>query len=98
MVEARHLSAEALEMMSKANDMCYEAEAKIIAERNRASARLREERAHHSRESVRCRQKQVAAIDKLHQEQASLVEEIQSKSKKKLCKIFFHLFAFQFPE
>ena len=54
MVEARRLSAEALEMMSKANDMCDEAEAKIIAERNRASARLREERAHHSRESVRC--------------------------------------------
>ena len=87
MVEARRLSAEALEMMSKANDMCDEAEAKIIAERNRASARLREERAHHSRESVQCRQKQVAAIDKLHQEQASLVEEIQSKSKKKLCKV-----------
>jgi hypothetical protein len=87
MVEARRLSAEALEMMSKANDMCDEAEAKIIAERNRASARLREERAHHSRESVQCRQKQVAAIDKLHQVQASLVEEIQSNSKKKLCKV-----------
>jgi chromosome segregation ATPase len=87
MVEARRLSVEALEMMSKANDMCDEAEAKIIAERNRASARLREERAHHSRESVQCRQKQVAAIDKLHQVQASLVEEIQSNSKKKLCKV-----------
>ena len=77
MVKAQHLSAEAVDMMSKANNMCDEAEAKII----------REERAHHSRESVRCRQKQVAAIDKLHQEQASLVEEIQSKSKKKLCKV-----------
>ena len=87
MVEARCLSAESLEMMSKANNMCDEAKAKIIAELNRASARLREECAHHSRESVRCRQKQVAAIDKLHQEQASLVEEIQSKSKKKLCKV-----------
>ena len=86
MVKAQHLSAEALDMMSKANNMCDEAEAKIIAERNRASARLCEEPAHHSRESVRWGQKQVTHIDKLHREQASLVEELQSKSKKKLRK------------
>ena len=50
MVEARWLSADALEMMAKANDT-------IITEREKTAASLHEERAHHSRESERLRQK-----------------------------------------
>jgi hypothetical protein len=79
MVEARCLSAEALEMMAKANEMC-------INERNCASSRIREERAHHSRQSERLGRKQATSIEKLHQEQGSLVNEVQSKFNMKLHK------------
>jgi FtsZ-binding cell division protein ZapB len=79
MVEARRLSDEALEMMSKANEM-------RITERNRASSRIREERAHHSRQSERLGRKQATSIEKLHQEQGSLVNEVQSKFNMKLHK------------
>ncbi len=87
MVEARCLSAEALHMMSKANEMYYDVEERIITERNRASAWLREERTHHSRESDWLWQKQAASIEKLHQEQASLINELESKSSKKYHKV-----------
>jgi hypothetical protein len=46
MVEARRLSADALEMMAKANDTIHN-------EREKTAARLHEERAHHSKESER---------------------------------------------
>jgi hypothetical protein len=59
MVKARPLSDEALEMMAKANEMC-------ITERNRASSRIRKERAHHSRQSERLGRKQATSIEKLH--------------------------------
>jgi hypothetical protein len=87
MVEARCLSAEALHMMSKANKLYYDLEEQIITECNRASARLHEEHAQHSRESDQLQQKQVASIEKLHQEQASLIHELQSKSSKKYHKV-----------
>ena len=80
MVEVRSLSGVALGMMVKANEM-------IITERNHALARLHKERAHHSRESGRLRRKQVMSIEKLQQEQASLVKVVQSKSNMKYHKV-----------
>jgi hypothetical protein len=69
MVEARWLSADALEMMVNANEKIIternQADEMQITERNKAAARLHEERAHHSRESERLRQKQAVSIEKL---------------------------------
>ena len=91
MVEARRLSADALEMMVNANDMiiteCNQADEMQITERNKAAARLHEERAHHSRESERLRQKQAVSIEKIQQEQASLVKLVQSKCDAKYHKV-----------
>ena len=53
MNDARLLSAKALDMMSNANKTYREAQAQVIAERNLANARVREERVHHSRASTR---------------------------------------------
>jgi hypothetical protein len=74
-------------MMSEANKMYYNVQEQIITERNCASARLCEERAHHSRESDRLQQKQAATNEKLNQEQASFINELQSKSNKKYHKV-----------
>ncbi len=91
MVEACCLSAEALHMMSKANEMYYDLKEQIITECNHASARLRGECAHHSRESDWLQQKQAASIKKLHQEQASLINEFQPKSSKKYHKVRYYI-------
>jgi hypothetical protein len=80
MVEARQLSADALEMMANANNT-------IITEREKTAARLHEERAHHSRESERLRQKQAVSIEKLKHDQASLVQSVQSKCDAKYHKV-----------
>ena len=91
MVEARRLSAEALEMMVNANEKIIternQADEMQITERNKAAARLHEERAHHSRESERLRQKQAVSIEKIQQEQASLVKLVQSKCDAKYHKV-----------
>ena len=91
MVEARRLSAEALEMTSKAYEMRDNFEEQIITERNRVSARLHKERVHHSRESERLQQKQAMSIEKHQQEKASLVKEVQSKSDVKYHKVREHV-------
>jgi hypothetical protein len=59
-------------MMAKANDT-------INNEREKTAARLHEERAHHSKESERLRQKQAVSMEKLKHDQASLVQSVQSK-------------------
>ncbi len=91
MVEARWLSADALEMMVNANNMiiteCNQADEMQIIERNKAAARLHKEWAHHSRESERLRQKQAVSIEKIQQEQASLVKLVQSKCDAKYHKV-----------
>ena len=69
MVEARRLSAEALEMTFKANEIRDKAGDQIITERHRAFARLHLEHAHHSRESERLRQKQAMSNEMYHQVQ-----------------------------
>jgi hypothetical protein len=91
MVEARWLSAEALEMMSKAYEMRDNFEEQIITERNRVSARLHKERVHHSRESERLQRNQAMSIEKHQQEKASLVKEVQSKSNVKYHKVREHV-------
>ena len=83
MVDARRLSGEALEMMQKAKEMQDNIDKRIITERNRASATLSLERAHHSIESQRLRTKHATSIVRLHEEKASLVKVLQSKSDEK---------------
>jgi hypothetical protein len=80
MVEARRLSADALEMMAKANDT-------IITEHEKTAASLHEEPAHHSRESERLQQKQAVSIEKLKHDQALLVQSVQSKCDAKYHKV-----------
>jgi hypothetical protein len=87
MAEARRLSGEALEAMLKARDMQDKADKCVITERNRASTTLALELTHHSRESQRLRRKHATSIAKLHQEQASLVKVLQSKSDAKCNKL-----------
>ncbi len=87
MVEVRRLSAEALDMMSKANKKYDCVEERVIKERNCASDQLRQERAHHSRESARLKQKLTTMIDKLHRDQESSMKVVQSKSNKKYEKV-----------
>ena len=74
MSEARKLSAEALEMMSKANLQMMKVDEHIISERNRASTQIREERLFQSRESDRLRRKLGNTIHKLHREQEALMK------------------------
>ena len=66
MVEARRLSAEALEMTLQANKICDKAEDRIVTERNRFSAMLHQERAHHYRESKKLRHKLVTSNEIYH--------------------------------
>jgi hypothetical protein len=67
MVEACRLSAEALEMMLKANEIRVKAEDQRISERHCAVARIHLEHAHHSRESERLRQKQAMSNEMCQQ-------------------------------
>ena len=83
MVDARRLSGEALEMMQKAKEMQDNIDERIITECNQASATLSLERAHHSIELQRLQTKHATSIVKLHEEQASLVKVLQSKSDEK---------------
>ena len=87
MVEARCLSSEAVDMISKAHETCNNVDDLIITERNHASSRLREERTHHSKESTRFQRNQEKTIEKLHREQESTIKELQSKSDKKYHKV-----------
>ena len=66
MVEARRLSAEALEMTLQANKICDKAEDRIVTERNRFSTMLHQERAHHYRESKKLRHKLETSNDIYH--------------------------------
>jgi hypothetical protein len=49
MFDARKLSAQALDMLSDTNSKYAKVEERIVDERTRASTKIREERAHHSR-------------------------------------------------
>ena len=78
MVEAHRLSAEALEMTLQANKIRDRAEDRIVTERNRFSAMLHQERAHHSRKSEKLRQKQATSNELYRQ----VREDIEMLSKK----------------
>ena len=80
MVEARRLSAEALEMTLQANKIRDRAEDRIVTERNRFSAMLHQERAHHSRKSEKLRQKQ-ATSNELYRQVREDVEMLSKKLK-----------------
>jgi hypothetical protein len=56
MVEARRLSAKALDMMTTAHKIHANAEVRIMNERSRATTLLRQERAHSAGESARLRE------------------------------------------
>jgi len=83
MNDACLLSAKALDMMSYADKTYREAQAQVIAERNLANARVREERVHHSRASTRLRQNLEDKLDKHTCEQDTLMSLMLSKSNKK---------------
>ena len=80
MVEARRLSAEALEMTLQANKIRDRAEDRIVTERNRFSTMLHQERAHHSRKSEKLRQKQ-ATSNELYRQVREDVEMLSKKLK-----------------
>ena len=83
MNDARLLSAKALDMMSYINKTYREAQAQVIAERNLANARVREERVHHSRASTWLRQNLEDKLDKHTREQDTSMSLMLSKSNKK---------------
>jgi hypothetical protein len=79
MNDASLLSAKALDMMSYANKTYREAQAQVIAERNLANARVREERVHHSRASTWLRQNLEDKLDKHTREQDTSMSLMLSK-------------------
>jgi hypothetical protein len=83
MINARYLSAKALVMMGDADKRYREAQAQVIAERNLANARVREERAHHSRASTRLRQNLEEKLEKQNREQDASMKISKVKSDKK---------------
>jgi hypothetical protein len=83
MSDARKLSTEALEMMREANLQVIKDDERIISERNRASAKIREERLFQARESDRLRRQFGVTIDKLHREQEASIKLWTAKSNKK---------------
>ena len=87
MNDARLLSAKALDMMSYADKTYREAQAQVIAERNLANARVREERAHHARASTCLRQHLEETLDKHNREQDAAMSLMLSKSDKKFTKL-----------
>ena len=87
MIDARHLSAKALVMIGDADKTYREAQAKVIAERNLANARVREERVHHSRASTRLRQNLEDKFNKHNREQDAAMSLMLSKSDKKFTKL-----------
>ena len=74
-------------MMRDANKTHREAQAQVIAERNLANARVREERVHHSRECTRLRQNLENKLDKHTREQDTSMSLMLSKSNKKFDKL-----------
>ena len=87
MIDAHHLSAKALDMMSDANKTYREAQAVVVAERNLANARVREERVFHSRASTRLRLNFEDKLDKQNREQDALMRIMLAKSNKKFDKL-----------
>ena len=87
MIDARHLSAKALDMMSNANKTYREAQAVVVAERNLANARVREERVFHSRASTRLQQNLEDKLDKQNREQDASMRIMLAKSNKKFDKL-----------
>jgi hypothetical protein len=83
MSDARKLSTEALEMMREANLQVIKDDERIVSERNRASAKIREERLFQARESDRLRRKFGDTINKLHREQEASIKLSKAKSNKK---------------
>jgi hypothetical protein len=87
MIDARRLSAKALVMMCDADEKHRDAQAQVIAERNLANARVREERAHHARASTCLRQHLEETLDKHNREQDAAMSLMLSKSDKKFTKL-----------
>jgi hypothetical protein len=70
-------------MMREANLQVIKDDERIISERNRASAKIREERLFQARESDRLRRQFGVTIDKLHREQEASIKLWTAKSNKK---------------
>jgi hypothetical protein len=83
MSDARKLSTEALEMMREANLQVIKDDERIISERNRASAKIQEERLFQARESDRLKRQFGVTINKLHCEQEASIKLLTAKSNKK---------------
>ena len=93
MSDARKLSTEALEMMREANLQVIKDDERIISERNRASAKIREERLFQARESDRLRRQFGVTIDKLHREQEASIKLWMAKSNKKYQDVIIKMIA-----
>jgi hypothetical protein len=83
MIEARQLSAKALDMMTTAHKIHANAEVRIMNEWSRASTQLCQECAHSAQESARLRGKLVTTINKLNREHKSSINQFRIKSNKK---------------
>ncbi len=83
MVEARRLSAKALDMMTTAQKNHVDAEVCIMNERSHVTTLLCQEHAHSAGESARLREKLVTTINKLYREQESSINQLRFKSNKK---------------
>jgi hypothetical protein len=97
MSDARKLSTEALEMMREANLQVIKDNERIISERNRASAKIQEERLFQARESDRLKRQFGVTINKLHREQEAsiklLTANLTAKSNKKYQDVFIKMIA-----
>jgi len=86
MIDACHLSAKPLDMMSDADKTYTEAQAQFIAEHNLANA-ICKERVHHSRAPTRLRQNLEDKLNKHNREQDASMSLMLSKSNKKFVKL-----------
>ena len=83
MIQARLLSREAMEMMEEAKKKCTAAEDNIIAERDRATTRVRGERAIQARQEARHEEKLKTILEKRDQENEAAIKLITTGYEKK---------------
>ena len=93
MSDARKLSTEALEMMREANLQVIKDNERIISERNRASAKIQEERLFQARESDRLKRQFGVTINKLHRGQEASIKLLTANSNKKYQDVFIKMIA-----
>jgi hypothetical protein len=93
MLDAHKLMAEALVMMREAETKLSKVNKRISAECNLASTHIRAEWMHHSREPAWLHQKLDDILEKQDLEHDVFINQMQSKSDKKLDRVRHDMFA-----